>query len=363
LHIPPRYEAKELRSEGQLIFVGCKHNVKTEAEAVRRAGQPRMEAKPSNDQVDERKPRRRYGIGEWYGKIFAAMSTEERAALTELQFLEKRDRKTQPCPFKHGVISEASICSKIGGVCTLRLYESNPTTAVVSPASGVEGSLVTTCPHRFKQNGKIYNWIGEILLNTSNPIIASEVGFLKRSEGGLCEAPQDAFEDVGRIDNVLVHPLDKPLTWCALELQAVYFSGSAMKTEFEAMRKLEVARLLFPVAHRRPDFRSSGPKRLMPQLQIKVPTLRRWGKKMAVVVDRPFFESLGKMEEVKDVSSCDIAWFIVQYEEKEDGRAELQPHVVKLTTLERAVEGLTGGTPLSLTEFEARIRAKVTGEI
>jgi len=84
---------------------------------------------------------------------------------------------------------------------------------------------------------------------------------------------------------------------------------------------------------------------------------------MAVVVDRPFFESLGKMEEVKDVSSCDIAWFIVQYEEKEDGRAELQPHVVKLTTLERAVEGLTGGTPLSLTEFEARIRAKVTGEI
>jgi hypothetical protein len=96
----------------------------------------------------------------------------------------------------------------------------------------------------------------------------------------------------------------------------------------------------------------------MPQLQIKVPTLRRWGKKMAVVVDRNFFDALGKMADVKDVPSCDIAWFVVKYEET-DRDAILAPDFVRLTTLERAVEGLTGGDPVTLEVFEARIREKL----
>jgi hypothetical protein len=96
----------------------------------------------------------------------------------------------------------------------------------------------------------------------------------------------------------------------------------------------------------------------MPQLQIKVPTLRRWGKKMAVVVDRNFFDALGKMDGVRDVPSCDIAWFVVRYDENE-GEAVLTPDFVRLTTLERAVEGLTGGDPVTLEVFEARIREKL----
>lgn len=31
----------------------------------------------------------------------------------------------------------------------------------------------------------------------------------------------------------------------------------------------------------------------MPQLQVRVPTLRRWGKKLAVALDRAFFDALG----------------------------------------------------------------------
>ena len=31
----------------------------------------------------------------------------------------------------------------------------------------------------------------------------------------------------------------------------------------------------------------------MPQLEIKVPTLRRWSSKLAVAVDKPFFEAVG----------------------------------------------------------------------
>jgi hypothetical protein len=36
-----------------------------------------------------------------------------------------------------------------------------------------------------------------------------------------------------------------------------------------------------PAKHRRPDWRNSNPKGLLPQLQTKVPTIRTWCKKMA----------------------------------------------------------------------------------
>ena len=88
---------------------------------------------------------------------------------------------------------------------------------------------------------------------------------------------------------------------------------------------------------------------------------RRWGKKMAVVVDKHFFESLGHMEEVGDLSSGDIAWFTVDFEEDPASRRfRLVRDRVRVTTLERATEELTGGSPVTLTEFEDGIRSKLT---
>lgn len=99
----------------------------------------------------------------------------------------------------------------------------------------------------------------------------------------------------------------------------------------------------------------------MPQLQIKVPTLSRWGKKMAVVVDEDFFKSMGAMDRVPDISNCDIAWFVVGYNIKND-HAELAKRDVFLTTLEKAVEGLTAGIPIGLEEFESKIREKLKSQ-
>ena len=151
-----------------------------------------------------------------------------------------------------------------------------------------------------------------------------------------------------------------PMAWTALEIQAVYFSGNAMKGEFEAFNDVAVDWVIFPAGRRRPDYRSSGPKRLMPQLQIKVPTLRRWGKKMAVVVDRAFFDSIGEMDNVADISNADVAWFIVKFEEDEgQRRVRIVRDEVRFTTLERSVEGLTGGKPVPLPVFETRINEKI----
>lgn len=297
----------------------------------------------------ERKPRGRYGIGEWYGHSFIRLAPSDRKRLASIQAIEKKDRAKIPCPFRSTAGNEVW-CTKEGGVCSLRLYQQAPGTQVVVQA----GPLVATCPYRFQQNGTIYRWIGETLLGHSGPVIVGEVGFLKQDVA----ASSGESEDVGRIDNVLVHPTHEPMSWCALEIQAVYFSGASMSKEFRMLRTLMTRALPLPAAHRRPDYRSSGPKRLMPQLQIKVPTLRRWGKKMAVVVDRSFYEALGEMDDVKDVSNCDIAWFVVAFEES-DGEPVLRRDFVRLTTLERAVEGLTGGHAVSLEEFETRIRQKL----
>lgn len=98
----------------------------------------------------------------------------------------------------------------------------------------------------------------------------------------------------------------------------------------------------------------------MPQLQIKVPALRRWGKKLAVVVDKAFFDALGEMAQVPDLSNADIAWFVVKYDEAGGAAKMVSSHVLR-TTLEHAVEGLTAGTPVSLEAFERRIKEKLEG--
>jgi hypothetical protein len=299
--------------------------------------------------------RLRFGIGEWYGRLFHGLTMPERQRYAILAGLAKRPTQ-QPCPFQ-GDGSDVP-CTKAGGVCSVRRYVEWAETGLAEVAPGDAGRLRALCPYRFREAGLIYRWVGEVLLDAGEPTVVSEVAFL-RSTAGDGESP-DSAEDVGRIDQVLIRPGSQPLAWCALEIQAVYFSGASMGRDFAAIREHTSEALPFPAGHRRPDYRSSGPKRLMPQLQIKVPTLRRWGKKMAVVVDRDFYAALAPMDRVSDISNCDIAWFIVDFTEGLEGRAQLARGEVHLTTLERAVEGLTAGIPVSKDEFERRILAKLT---
>ena len=300
-----------------------------------------------------RPPTRRFGIGEWYGNLFHRLSVPERHRLAVLQLPPTGGKPAPKCPFL-SVGPDQVACNKPGGVCSLRWYERDNSTHSVEITPGVTGRLRTVCPNRFEEGSLIYQWVGETILGTTDVDSVREVGFLERIDA----AGSPANDDVGRIDRVLVIPGSSPLHWRALEVQAVYFSGGAMSREWAAIRDHKTGNVPFPVGSRRPDYRSSGPKRLMPQLQIKVPSLRRWGKKMAVIVDEDFWAALGPMDSVGHVSNCDIAWFIVGYDETPIG-AKLALRQVRLTTLERAVEGLTAGLPVSLGDFEKRILAKL----
>jgi hypothetical protein len=307
----------------------------------------------------------RYGIAELYGKSFVQLSAAER-----IDLLSVTAPSTQVCIPRSGPDSIIP-CNKKGGVCSLRQYSRDQSSGVTKALSEPL-RVSTTCPERFKELSLIYEWVGETILGNQAPIIVREVGFLIRppvdfaavsqpdtdTEPVDLDTDQEHHENVGQIDSVLVHPDLDPIQWCALEIQAVYFSGKALSREYEVIRTTPDGVIPFPVLNRRPDFRSSGPKRLMPQLQIKVPSLRRWGKKMAVVIDRSFFDALGSMEEVPHISNSDIAWFVVNYKE-ESGSIRMIRDSVHFTTLERAVEGLTAGRPVSLPVFEERIRNKL----
>ena len=94
-------------------------------------------------------------------------------------------------------------------------------------------------------------------MGDDNPRLVGEVGFLEAgattdSEGG---------DDVGRFDMILVSNKtrpDAPMEWCAVEIQAVYFSGDAMIGEFAAYADTNVDWIVFPAGRRRPDYRRSA---------------------------------------------------------------------------------------------------------
>ena len=65
---------------------------------------------------------------------------------------------------------------------------------------------------------------------------------------------------------------------------------------------------------------------------------------------------MGRMKTVDEMSNCDVAWFVVKYDEK----LRLGAEAVYLTTLEESVDSLVAGRAVSLAEFEQRILAKLS---
>ena len=212
--------------------------------------------------------------------------------------------------------------------------------AVTSP-----GPTVIMCPSRFEQDHLLIDWLTEIVGFGDDAMLAREVPFMRGNDGN----------HAGKIDLVIATDQHE-LRWFGLEIQAVYFSGDKMAPEFERCLHDTGTVPLFPTGRRRPDWRSSGPKRLAPQLQVKVPTLRRWGSKIAVAVDRPFFDWLGGPSAAPshDVDAGDVIWLVP---EVVDGQLVRQ-HWEALT-LEASCEKLLAAEPIPRAEFEQQLRERL----
>ena len=129
-----------------------------------------------------------------------------------------------------------------------------------------------------------------------------------------------------------------------------------MTAEFEALRHAGHDRPPYPLRHRRPDWRSSSAKRLMPQLLVKGPTLRRWHSKIAVAVDAPFFDSLGGPSDTPDhdLDSGDVVWLVPELR----GGTLVRGHW-EVLTLEASCEKLLAAKAITRSDFERALQERL----
>ena len=266
----------------------------------------------------------RYGIVEWFGESFRSMPPSRR------QYLARAALGREPapqCPFQAGRPG----CSKKGGVCSIGLDDGVP---------------VIVCPKRFEQGDLVPRWLGRIV-GFDEIFLAREVPFMRSPT---------TKRPAGRIDQVVASDRDAG-TWFGLEIQAVYFSGPGMQRDFEALLEHEAELPPKPTAVRRPDWRSSSAKRLMPQLQVKTPTLRRWGTKLAVAVDEPFFVAIGgpSANPSHDLNDGDVIWLVPRV----NNDLQLAEHHWEVLSLEDSSNKLLSARTVKRDELEETLRSKL----
>ena len=247
-----------------------------------------------------------------------------------------------PCPFQRG----NARCNKKGGVCSIQLYRKMSGSHSTDRLGERAGLPVITCPKRFSQGDLIPKWLAEIV-GFAEVFLAREVPFMRSPATG---------RPAGRIDLVLAGN-DSASQWFGLEIQAVYFSGTGMQADFELLRNDDESLPPEPLAIRRPDWRSSSAKRLMPQLQVKAPTLRRWGTKLAVAVDLPFFEAIGGASgnPSHDFGDGDIIWLVSHVSEE----YQLESVHWEVLSLEDSSDKLLAAETIRRGEFEEALRARL----
>ncbi len=273
-----------------------------------------------------------FGIAEWFGHDFLALDPTERQRLARAALA---GQKSEPCPYRGGA------CSKAGGVCSIREYDDDATGRIDTTAAG---PMVVTCPKRFEQGQMLIHWLAEITGLAGEVMVAREVPFMLARSG----------KPAGKID-LVVATGGQELRWFGLEVQAVYFSGDRMEPEFRHLLTDGEAPPPYPQGRRHPDWRSSTAKRLMPQLQAKVPTLRRWASKIAVAVDAVLLEEAmgGPSENPNhDIDSGEVIWLVSQPE-----GGELQRRHWEVLTLEESCERLLAAAPVGRAVFEERLRS------
>ncbi|MCY4212552.1 MAG: NotI family restriction endonuclease [Gammaproteobacteria bacterium] len=285
----------------------------------------------------------RHGIAEWYGQSLLGLSPTERRRLATVALDEHPEIPS--CPFQ----PNAPPCRKPGGVCSIIRYAPTETGRIARS----EGDPVIVCPARFQQSSMLMRWFAEIVgFAAEEAMQAREVPFMHSTATG---------KPAGKIDVVLAREAKGTLRWYGLEIQAVYFSGKGMRSEFLAMKADSRSQPPYPNANRRPDWRSSSAKRLMPQLQVKVPTVRRWGSKLAVAVDRPFFDSIGGPGDSPrhDLDDGDVIWLVPKLVPNQAGGYSLQRGHWEVLTLEETNAKLLAAAPVQRSSFEGELSKRL----
>jgi hypothetical protein len=250
--------------------------------------------------------------------------------------LSKTERTKAWCPFLESACNKQSKTKPLG---------------ICSYTNGEEATVV--CPSRFRDKGRIFVDAGRAAFGSGKKILAVP-------EVKLLELP-DSRRKIGKMDYLiaLLNENNEPVDFAAVEVQAVYISGFSTRPPFNdylSSGKISSAGM------RRPDFRSSAQKRLMPQLSLKVPVFRRWGKRFFVAVDAAFFAEMPKMPSVKE-DNAEITWLVYPFLRGAEGFT-MQDPTLHHTLWDDVVTSLREGSPPTREELMSDLaRAKRKGTI
>lgn len=251
-----------------------------------------------------------------------------------------RHRASRLCPFNNKVPN----CTKDKaenplGVCSI-YHDGSP--AITCPVRFREDWIVTDdAASFFFPEGTRWTSLTEVRLNDSNG----------KSAGNI-DVVLVAYDDKGNI-----------VDFGSLEVQAVYISGN-VRMPFEHYMKDPLKH--WPMQwtgpnYPRPDYLSSSRKRLAPQLLFKGGILNSWGKKMAVALNKAFFETLPPLKPVSK-AEADMAWLIYDLEILEEGGRERYT-LTKIdeifTEFTPALMSITTPTPGSIDDFIHLLQGKL----
>jgi len=217
-----------------------------------------------------------------------------------------------------------------------------------------------TCPIRFRED-----WL--ITDDAASFFFCDDTPWSSLTEVRLNDA---TGKSAGNIDIILVAYNDngKILDFGALEVQAVYISGN-VREPFEYYMKDPKTRGQMDWTkmpnYPRPDYLSSSRKRLAPQLLFKGGILHSWQKKMAVALNKSFFDTLPSLRTVSK-SKADIAWLIYDLEIiKEDAqdRYKLKKIDEVFTKFAPALMSITTPVPGNIDNFVKLLQEKLDEQL
>ena len=161
---------------------------------------------------------------------------------------------------------------------------------------------------------------------------------------------------IGKVDFLLAQvENERAIDFAALEIQSVYISGRSIRPAFDHY----VAEGELPVgSRRRPDFRFSAQKRLMPQLALKVPIFRRWGKRFFVAVDSSFFDTLPKFR-TQTVGNAEVTWLVYPFERLAPGGYRMKDPQIYHTLWEDVLDSLREGQPPEKSELLSQLTKEI----
>jgi hypothetical protein len=243
-------------------------------------------------------------------------------------------RTGKPCPFQ----PPGTPCTKVS--------KSDPLGVCMFGDSQI-GTPV--CPVRFVQNSQMFVDVARAAFGAGRKIaVRPELRILRKENG----------KKAGKVDYIIAALGEdgKPADFCALEVQAVYVSGNSYYPMFHEFLVTGIS----PHEQRGMDWLSSR-KRLIYQLNLKVPVFRRWGKRFFVAVDQQFFKALPKMKRVPDIENSEVTWVLYDFKRRDEGaRFSMSPAEFYCTEWTDVEVALREGVPPKQQEILDDVYAAMT---